>query len=319
MSKYNYSRAKLITIATTQDVMLYNTRSLSILLNSNVNGVVIFPLPDDKHFTVEDINDDWALEYIDSMILDLVEENPNIKLWVGTPRIDSNSIGKVVFGTGTGSTYRRFQKYIDFFMKKSYKDNIYGIFYNQEAIYGNISLSNPMGNQEAKLMNDVAYYIRDTYEIDMIWAPYYGTGKSDNEANINAEKLAIVANKTTCFDCTFLQTMYIGSRYDLTDTIKNFLPISKSVQNINNLIYKRNAVDTFINKSEKIGNCDIGVEFEYNYKQGDMFNKYIDNYSGLNCPKLLYWQGIVRGDNETSADVRKKVTYMADNIIDKIY
>lgn len=318
MSKYDYTRGKFITIATTQDIMLFNTKSLNILLNSDCNGVVILPLTDeDDHFSIKDKNDDYALDWIDSMMGDLVDENFNIKVWIGMPRIDSNTVPNIVSGTGSGSTYKRFQKYVDYFMSKKYKNNVYGFLYNQEAIYNEITLNNPMANKEAKLMNDIAYYIRNTYQRDMIWIPYYGTGKNDNEANENAEKVAIIANKTTSFDCVFIQAMHIGDRYDLSDTVKNFLPIVKSAKDKDSLLYKRDSKNTFIDANNKIGNCNIGVEYEYSYyDELNNFSQYVRYYKDLSCPKLFYWQGIIKEKGESNSDVREKISNLVDVIND---
>lgn len=91
-------------------------------------------------------------------------------------------------------------------MGQTFWDNDFaGFFFRTEGIYPineEISSTSPTSNPMVKLMNDLSYRIRNTYERYFMWCPYYGYNTYRNNIIKN---LGIVANRTDIFDVICIQ------------------------------------------------------------------------------------------------------------------
>ncbi|CAM3685793.1 hypothetical protein EDM52_23880 [Brevibacillus invocatus] len=90
-----------------------------------------------------------------------------------------------------------------------------GFYFRTEAVYPlqeKISRSNPTSTPMVKLMNDISYLVRNTYEKQFMWCPYYGYGTYKDNIIYN---LGLVANRTNIFDIICIQPAYYfqGSAY----------------------------------------------------------------------------------------------------------
>ncbi len=304
----DYSSSKLLTIATTQDGMLYNYELMGRLLSCDANGVIVYPADDPGGTTCSMANTDFskARRVVGLLIDEILNAKSNTKLWIGTPYINEDNYSDVVYGTDTNSAYARLVKYADHFMKQSYSSKIYGFLYNQNAIYGDFDASRPITCPQVKLMSDFSNYLKDTYDVDLIWAPNYGI--DDNETI----RIAAVANTLSCFDCTFLQSMYIDTNVTTSEAMANFKAIVSTIDN-NGMLYKHNSDSTFYSGTSKSA---MGVVYQFVYDQKDTkFVTYRNDYIGLYCPKVFNWQGLDESDESTC---KKQLTEMV-KIIDEVW
>lgn len=306
MSNFNYEKAKFVTIFFSQ-----RTQIRDDIMNCNANGYVICPV---EYVTESDgkVRNIWDIGHINnnnlsdiatitiSMISKINSLNPSAKIWIGTPGIDSMCFQHIT--KSNISNYRNlFIDYISMVKRGTissvWNNNICGIYYNQECIYPKepfTSESEYLNNVQVKLMNDFAYLIRNDYNLDLIWIPYY-CNYTENDVDqsvidsINAEnikRIGYITNKSTIFDAVFLQSNYINNQ---TLGNLNFPGILASMDN--GYVCYRDGKAASINPSKR---CKLGAEVEWKTSSGDNALKaYTDKYKKyINAnPILFYWEG----------------------------
>lgn len=318
-------------------------------INNNVNNVDNVDTIE-HHYGINDINTyTGAMEDCINKLYDfaykICQLQPDANIWIGTPEINSNNVNSLIINGNADITAKTLTNYTIGIKNKfntgnglqynMWNKNIKGFFYNQECIYTIDSypmdynyLSN---NPEYSIMNSYSYYVHNSMPInndpskgyeeikkDLIWIPYLQTETSGNltEAE-NFKRVCAIIERTTCFDCAFLQPHLmdvIGNILDNADNnieIKNEYidEINKGIANINvicnaiengYLSYRdgiRILEDKYISNSElRERKCIYGGEYEYSsYINKDKYpeiNKYnnFDKYVGI-APLLYYWQG----------------------------
>ena len=125
--------------------------------------------------------------------------------YVGLPVI--NASDAYVYSS---ADYDRLKKFIIAIHEKYASDSRFkGFYFTNERVFGTVSVSSPTSNAMVKLMNDLAYVIRNDpnskiYK-EFIWAPYLGYNYTYYKTNQN---LGIVANRTNIFNTVYLQSAY---------------------------------------------------------------------------------------------------------------
>ena len=163
-----------------------------------------------------------------------------------------------------------------------------GFYFRTEAVYPiqeKISSTNPTSNPMVKLMNDLSYRIRNTYERQFLWCPYYGHGS--NMDNI-IHNLGVVANRTNIFDAICIQPAYYyaGSAY------RNNLDLVFESANSNEVVDADG--DPVSGGRRSSATAAIGVNMEadnnFNTTKATQFNAYVDTFSPLigEAPIVFY-------------------------------
>lgn len=290
---YNYNQAKLRTLFFSQclesDGSLLASFNWSSFASADGNGVVIVPYVSVNSRNTWNIgqnglqNQNLADRMV-AIVKRLVAENSSIKVWIGTAGIDSTCYGSA----NSTTCLDNFTNYLNIVKSalgtNIWNNNVVGVYYNQESIYGNVDYSSLLSNSEIKLMNDFAYRVHTTFYKDLLWIPYYGYGV--NAASI-IKKIGYVANTKNIFDCVILQASYMV--YGNNDTKSNFPGICYSVEN--QTICYRDGTSVVARTSN--ATATIGAEFELNTYQTDRFPIYTSNYLNYvdNRPLAFYWQG----------------------------
>ena len=294
-SGFNYNTAKLVTLFFTQCLNSDDSLSTSFdwynFANSDANGIVIIPYkPLDGGRNYWDIGRYGLSQYTTlaqitaNVITELVSNNSNIKVWFGTPAITSNC-----FPLATcDNCLTIFTNYVS--AVKSYvgntiwNQNVCGVYYDQESIYGDVNYNALTTNEEILLMNCIAYRVHANFEKDMLWIPYYGYGTNAGEI---IKRIGYLSERSPIFDCIILQSTYLS--HNDAESLSNFNGISYSMD-INAICY-RNAVQV-IERSAS-ANAIIGAEYEintYNTTTLNIYRYYYDSYLGSK-PMAIYWQG----------------------------
>ncbi|CAM5780318.1 hypothetical protein [Brevibacillus borstelensis] len=162
-----------------------------------------------------------------------------------------------------------------------------GFYFSTEAIYPiqeKLDSSRPTSNPMVKLLNDLSYRIRNTYERYFMWCPYYGYGA--NRENI-AHNIGVIANRTNIFDVICIQpATYYHSAPD-----KNVNLVYRSARNDEVVdVYG----DPVAGGKRSSATAFIGVNMEgdsdFNKSKRAIFNDYIDTFSPLinDVPIVFY-------------------------------
>lgn len=206
------------------------------------------------------------------------------KLWIGTPGITYNNY-KTLPSMATMKNYIS-----DVYNGLNNKQAVAGLYYNQEAIYGdlayitNLANGTKDGNKQVKLMTDVKGILKNIIgTTQMLWIPYYGYG--DNAAEV-IKKVGYVADTTTIFKYVCLQPHYL---FEPEKSPNNLLGVQYSVKN--NKICYRNGVAVI--SSPVSGKATIGFEMEYKPGSGfeDRYTEYVSTFSSYKSkPHGFYWE-----------------------------
>lgn len=210
--------------------------------------------------------------------------NPNIKIWIGTPGITSEN-----FTTPPSlATMEAFIK--DTYNALSNPNAVEGVYFNQEAIYGDLTYGNMLngslpGDKQVQLMNNTKNMLNGIIgKNNMLWVPYYGFG--DDPATI-IKNLGYVADTLSIFTYVCVQPHYA---FDPT-VESNLNGVKYSVEN--NRICYRDGVPVI--SSPVAGKPTIGYEMEYSHNTctpeiEDRYQAYVDTFNTLKSkPMGFYW------------------------------
>ncbi|WHX31262.1 hypothetical protein QNK09_03185 [Brevibacillus agri] len=239
-------------------------------------------------------------EVIDQMISDLKDFLPEFRasrlwsksLYISLPALNNNI-----------STIQNVDKFYSFyldFLKKAKKACIDilgsdaliafvdGFYFRTETIFPidqKISATKPTSNKMVKLLNDLAFEIRNTYEVQFMWCPYYGYGTYADNITHN---LGIIANRTDIFDIICIQPQYYfqGSAY------------KKNVDRVYTSAFEKNVVDINGNPvgggRTSFATALIGVNMEaddnFRSSRKAEFDYYIQQFQSLTskAPMVFY-------------------------------
>lgn len=161
-----------------------------------------------------------------------------------------------------------------------------GFYFRTETILPiqeQISKTSPTNNPMVQLLNDLAYVIRNQYDREFIWAPYYGYG--DFATNIN-HNLGVIANRTNIFDKICIQPQYYfqGSKY------------KKNVDRVYQSMIDQEVVDEdgvpVAGGRKSSATAAIGVTMEgddyFNGSMSSEFDYYINKFSRLMGPDHVF-------------------------------
>ncbi len=271
----------------------------------------------------------------------LLELKHDVNLWIGTPEIHHKNYSSMLNTIGgVSNVLNGYKAYVQKLKKtlgdNVWKNNIIGIYYNQESFYGtgnaNTMLTDSTTDfyRQYKLINDFSYYIHnelgENNNKSLIWIPYLVTSGSEDDQAAKFKEIGTMINKTTCFDCVYVQphlgvlyNTYKGTVFYTSDDKKNnniekdprecyeeekksgILNISAIRNSMNdNIMRYRNGVVVNSDIQNYVGNCLIGAEYEYNengessYPDEALFSEYQKFDDCVNKkPLAFYWQGNV--------------------------
>ncbi|USG65968.1 DUF4855 domain-containing protein [Brevibacillus ruminantium] len=168
-----------------------------------------------------------VIEQMISDLEDFVYEWRRSSLWskdlyISLPAIDNNqytmeNIEKISSFYPFYKTFmsRARDTVIDICGETFWDGGIDGFYFRTETIFPiqeQISESRPTSNPMVKLLNDISYQVRNNYDKEFMWCPYYGYGKYAKNVTHN---LGVIANQTNIFDYICIQPQYYfqGSTY----------------------------------------------------------------------------------------------------------
>lgn len=295
---YNYNTAKIVTLFFTQFTTDGSTLNTSFdwntFANSDATGVVIIPYwpvsVSGTYYNLYNIGRSGLTSRttiantIVAAANELIDANSSIKIWVGTPGIDSTCYSSAT-SSNCLSAFTDFITTIKTNLGTTrWSNNVVGVYYNQESIYNTVNYSSLISNAEIKLMNDFAYRVHTTFYKDLMWIPYYGYGT--NAATI-IKNIGYIANTTNIFDCVIMQPSYMANND--TESYSNFAGICASVDN--QYVCYRNGVNV-VTKPSTVKTV-IGAEMELNTYNTTTYSTYVSFFSGYVGSNALayYWQG----------------------------
>ena len=294
-SGFNYDNAKFETLlfsqCTTSDhITLRTDFNWNSFANSAANGIVIIPSKNVNGADYWDIGHNGLSQYttlatvMGNVIKKLQYYNPNVKIWFGLPGISSTC-----YSLATSSNcLTTFTNYITAVKNNVgttiWNNNVKGVYYNQESIYGTVNYNALTSNDQILLMNNIAYRIHANFVKDTLWIPYYGYGA--NAAEI-IKRIGYVTNRTAIFNCVILQAGYM-SHHD-SESLSNFNGICASVNN--NTVCYRNGTPVCTRSAS--ATAQVGAEIELNTYYPEYYSPYLNYYMGFvdNSPLAFYWQG----------------------------
>lgn len=221
----------------------------------------------------------------------------------------------------TDAEYQRFKSFITTIAAYYKSDSRFkGFNFTNERVFGTVSTSSPTSNAMVKLMNNLAYVIRNDPNAaiykEFIWAPYLGYNSTYYTINQN---LGIVANRTNIFNTIYLQPTYyyIPARNEWNASTRTGVP----TQNLDlaykcvsaNAMYNYSANnDAFVIASSPVGGSktsstkiaiDMEAEDSLKWSQnvyGTYYNQQCGKMKPLftngTCPFLFYagsYNGII--------------------------
>ncbi|HBL85084.1 MAG: hypothetical protein A2Y17_11430 [Clostridiales bacterium GWF2_38_85] len=292
---YDYTQAKMITLflsqCTTNGYTLDSSFDWDAFANCDATGVVIVPFYSSANGNLFNIGNSGLTNYtglastVATVINELIDENSSIKIWFGTPGIDSTCYTSAT----SAICLNTFTNYVtavkNALTTSRWNNNVVGVYYNQESIYGTVNYSNIYSNAEIYLMNNFAYRVHANFYRDTLWIPYYGYGV--NAATI-IKNIGYVANTTNIFDCVIMQSNYMA--HNDAESLSNFVGICYSVDN--QYVCYRDGVQA-VAKGANI-NTVIGAEMELNTWNQTTYSTYVSYYSQYvgNEALAFYWQGV---------------------------
>lgn len=162
-----------------------------------VTGYVLTPT---GTYSVYQENFKAYTEALDAQIKQMPDGKP---YYIGIPVIDASDVYQY------NSSHYTARKAFVIGMNNKYggTGRLKGFYFTNERVFGTVSASSPVSNAIVKLMNDLAYTIRNDpnskiYK-EFIWAPYLGYNSTYYSINQN---LGIVANRTNIFNTIYLQS-----------------------------------------------------------------------------------------------------------------
>lgn len=198
-----------------------------------------------------------------------------------------------------------------------------GFYFTNERVFGTVSTTSPTSNAIVKLMNDLAYTIRNDPNAkiykEFIWAPYLGYNSTYYTINQN---LGIVANRTNIFNTIYLQSGHFftpqrgnGNGWNSssrTGQPKENLDLACKCARENKIFNYTANNDTFVISSTPVGSSktsstkiaiDMEAQDELRWQQGtykQYYQEECDAYKPLlmnnYCPFVFYagsYNGIV--------------------------
>jgi hypothetical protein len=204
-------------------------------------------------------------------------------IWIATPGFDSHSSPFPIlfpiirnFLGNMSDVIRRLDG------GQYWQNNVKGIYYNIEAVYGTFDPKNPMHNDMIKLANDLSYYVHNKLSKQFLWVPYL---MLHNEI---ALRIATVSNMDI-FDRILLQPMWYFSGLYNNETEVNLDWTYWSVKN--DAISDKNGVpllkrNHFLSK--------IGVQMEIDARAAlpgtfrDRFLQYVAKFSEFRTKDISF-------------------------------
>jgi|GEM_PF-6380635 hypothetical protein len=187
-----------------------------------------------------------------------------------------------------------------------WNENVVGFFFRTEAIYPiqeKLNASNPTSTPMVQLLNDIAYRIRQDYEIRFIWCPYYGYGTYRENIAYN---IGVIANRTNIFDVICIQP---ATYYH-----------SAPSQNID-LVYESASENEVVGIDElpvaggkkSSATAMVGVNMEadnnFNNSKSTIFNQYVNTFKPLvdEVPIVFYANTleVLTGNSELIKAIKK--------------
>ncbi|NTU24503.1 DUF4855 domain-containing protein [Brevibacillus sp. HB1.2] len=237
---------------------------------------------------------------IDQMIDDLADFLPEYKasdvdhkdLYISLPAL-SNDITTIKNIDDFYSDYRSFMRKvedtcIEILGEKEWKHRIEGFYFRTETIFPidqKISSSNPTSNKMVKLLNDLAYRVRNTHKKEFMWAPYYGFGTYAENITHN---LGVIANRTDIFDIICIQPQYYFQGDPYQDNVDKVFDSANRQK-----VYDLDG-DVVGGGRKTSATALIGVTMEgddnYRKSRSDRFDYYVDTFSGIvkEAPMVFY-------------------------------
>ncbi|MGD8192183.1 hypothetical protein ACQCN2_19610 [Brevibacillus ginsengisoli] len=148
-------------------------------------------------------------KFLDMHIKSPLFQNNNDNIWISTPHIDPESFANAIDFQRNMEDFM--SRAVELVMKKDinlYNRDFQGFNFRTEAAHPNyqkIDASNPVSNQMVRLMNNMAYYVRNTVSRQFMWNPYYGTGTLAENVIHN---VGVITNRTNIFDFVLIQPSY---------------------------------------------------------------------------------------------------------------
>ena len=190
------------------------------------------------------------------------------------------------------SDYRDYMKQVEEVViselgQEFWDDDFGGFYFRTECIYPiqeKISSSRPTSNPMVKLMNDLSYRVRNTYDKQFMWCPYYGYGTYMDNVIHN---LGVVANRTNIFDIICIQPTYYfqGAAY------KGNLDLVYDSADNQEVVDADG--DPVAGGRRSSATAIIGVNMEANNNfdgsKEDEFNDYINTFESLVRKRPIVW------------------------------
>ncbi|MDP4205290.1 MAG: DUF4855 domain-containing protein [Bacteroidota bacterium] len=257
------------------------------LASSKVTDFVIIPKAASTYGSTETGYKEQLAPVVIDAINQLAMRRSTAKIWIGTP----GSIQSIA--TTSLTPISNYIKYIKGQIGDSkWKNNIRGIYMNQEAIMGTVDYNNIMTNSQIALFNDLSTFVHSILGKEFLWIPYYGYG-SDPTSII--KNIAYIADQTNIFDYVVIQPHYY---FDGT--------VQTNLDGVYNCVKKQNVCfsdgQPVITKKSKTA---IGPEMELDWHivppsaysaQLSRYLEYVAKYKEFKTtePVVFYWDGNVQ-------------------------
>ncbi|MDP4205293.1 MAG: DUF4855 domain-containing protein [Bacteroidota bacterium] len=184
-------------------IKLYTNADWQALADSHVTDFVIIPKEAGKYGNSAEGYKANLSPLILNTVNQLVSRRSTAKIWIGTPGISSKNFEIAP------SSLAPFVEFISNLRNqieaKVWKNNIRGIYMNQESVYGSVDYNDIMANGTIKLMNDLSSEVHKKFKKEFLWIPYYGYGSYSDEI---IKKIGYVTNQKTIFDYVVIQPHY---------------------------------------------------------------------------------------------------------------
>jgi hypothetical protein len=269
------------SVAPIENISNDNTKAYSVnpnmeyFLKVKTDGYIL--APKSENFQIHNINSGTnmtdCINEICNFINTVVQKKPSIKIWIGTPEINSNNAlydsNSSLYNTFLSTLIKYSNSLYNTLSQTIWSNNIQGLYFNQESIYSqSFDADNLSKNPEFLLINAFSYYVHNSmpdklggdttteFKKDLIWAPYLPI-LPDTDANNTFEatlfkRIGKIITSSTCFDCAFIQAhlmtlysnQYGSDNYDYIKCVKNGKITSelqylknKGIQNISTLCH----------------------------------------------------------------------------------